>query len=277
MSQRTKPIKQHPGQDATDWLQSQVTPEELQARVAELRNHAPEPVGDTWDDDYDNTAAPAADAPTDKQIGFFRSLNDRKGKLDFDGAKALMESKGQWTRKGVSTMIDALKSAPDAPGKAPVKTNRYPGRCNSCGSQVAEGEGRIERNSAGKWITFHLDGECPNVAMDPEAIESNLEGMHRLDGEIYKVQKAVHGSGNLYAKKLVTDSEWTFQRGTTKKAGSFEYAPGMINKLSVDTRMSLDEAKEFGRLYGFCCVCAATLTDERSIEAGIGPVCAGRF
>jgi hypothetical protein len=41
--------------------------------------------------------------------------------------------------------------------------------------------------------------------------------------------------------------------------------------------MSLEEAKAFGRLYGVCVRCGATLTDEQSIEAGIGPVCAGRF
>ena len=34
-------------------------------------------------------------------------------------------------------------------------------------------------------------------------------------------------------------------------------------------RMSLADAKAFGALYGCCCNCGATLTDETSIEAGI--------
>lgn len=104
------------------------------------------------------------------------------------------------------------------------------------------------------------------VAKTQEPAE-NIEGMHRLDSVIYKVQEAKNGSGRLYAKKLTQDGEgW-----------AFEYAPGAVRKLSASTKMSLEEAKEFGALYGTCCVCGRALTDENSIAAGIGPVCAGKF
>lgn len=94
------------------------------------------------------------------------------------------------------------------------------------------------------------------------------DGMYRMaDGTIAKVQYAVNGSGNLYAKRLVISEDH----------GSFEYAPGLIRQLSADDRMTVEEAAEFGRLYGWCCVCGRTLTDEKSIAAGIGPVCAGRM
>lgn len=93
------------------------------------------------------------------------------------------------------------------------------------------------------------------------------EGMHKVGDRIFKVQKAVHGSGHLYAKRLVqSGSNW-----------SFEYAQGAMRLLSSDTRMSLDEAKAFGALYGTCCSCGRTLTDESSIAAGIGPICATKF
>lgn len=88
------------------------------------------------------------------------------------------------------------------------------------------------------------------------------EGMYVHDGRIYKVQHAVHGSGRLYAKEL-TES-------------GFEFAKGMVYKLSPEEKMTLEQAAEYGRLYGVCCVCGATLTDEDSIAAGIGPVCAGK-
>ena len=58
--------------------------------------------------------------------------------------------------------------------------------------------------------------------------------------------------------------------------GRFEYAPGAIRRLDVTDAMTREEAAEFGHLYGVCCVCGRTLTDERSIADGIGPVCAGR-
>lgn len=101
------------------------------------------------------------------------------------------------------------------------------------------------------------------------------EGMHKWEGIIYKVQRAVHGSGNLYAKQLVQE-EWEEDHagGTEWK---FVYAPGAIRNLSEETRLSIEEAKEFGALYGTCIVCGRTLTNEDSIEAGIGPICAGKF
>ena len=93
------------------------------------------------------------------------------------------------------------------------------------------------------------------------------DGMYRVPdgsvfGAVYKVQKAVHGSGRLYAKKL---------HGTR-----FEYDPGAVFKIKPEHKMTLDEAKTFGKLYGVCCVCARTLTDEGSIAEGIGPICAGK-
>jgi hypothetical protein len=41
--------------------------------------------------------------------------------------------------------------------------------------------------------------------------------------------------------------------------------------------MSLEDGKKYGKLYGVCCVCGRVLTDENSIQAGIGPVCANKF
>lgn len=94
------------------------------------------------------------------------------------------------------------------------------------------------------------------------------EGMHKFGGVIFKVQKAARCRGRLYAKALVEDGNggWTF-----------EYAPGAIKNLSAATRLTLEEAKRFGMLYGTCCVCGRTLTNEESIAAGIGPICAGKF
>lgn len=94
-------------------------------------------------------------------------------------------------------------------------------------------------------------------------------GIYLIDGDVVKVQKAVHGSGNMYAKRLVVDAPGA--------KGRFEYAPGLIRKVTPEARMTLDQAVEYGAIYGVCCNCGRTLTDEKSIEAGIGPVCAKRF
>ena len=88
------------------------------------------------------------------------------------------------------------------------------------------------------------------------------QGMFRHNGKVYKVQKAVHGSGNLYAKILVH--------------GTFEFAKGMIAKLDESERMTLEEAKEYGKLTGSCCNCGRELTNPDSVAQGIGPICAGK-
>lgn len=90
-----------------------------------------------------------------------------------------------------------------------------------------------------------------------------LVGASVATGRVFKVQ-AARGSGNLYAKELVD--------------GSFQYVAGAARTLARQGRkLTLEEAKAYGALYGTCCVCGRTLSDEDSIAAGIGPVCATRF
>ena len=102
------------------------------------------------------------------------------------------------------------------------------------------------------------------------AVAELEDGMYRLpNGDILKVQHAVHGSGRQYAKRLVPPAEFGGK-------AEFEYAPGAMRTLTADHRMTLEDAKAFGALYGTCCVCGRTLTDEKSISAGIGPVCGKR-
>lgn len=91
------------------------------------------------------------------------------------------------------------------------------------------------------------------------------DGIYFKNGDVLKVQTAVHGSGRKYAKILI------------KATGKFEYRPGLIRSLSAHHKMTLEQAKEYGALYGMCCNCGKTLTNEDSIEAGIGPVCAKKF
>lgn len=101
------------------------------------------------------------------------------------------------------------------------------------------------------------------------------DGMYKTpDGTIYKVQIAVHGSGRPYAKKLIVDKEERDDEGIY--VAYFEYDSAGLRHCTPENRMSLDEAKEFGHLYGICCKCGRTLTDETSIANGIGPICASK-
>jgi hypothetical protein len=99
------------------------------------------------------------------------------------------------------------------------------------------------------------------------------------DGEIFKVQIAVHGSGRPYAKKLVVveDAERDDDGKIVRPARiRFDYANGMVFRLSKEDRLTIEDAKKFGALYGNCVRCGRTLTQEQSIERMMGPVCYGK-
>lgn len=151
---------------------------------------------------------------------------------------------------------------------------------------------RYEHEQAeGTFSTAHASEIIDMLLSSPYRDEAPTAplGMHRLDGVTYKVQ-ASKSSGKPYAKKLVlTEPDCAgcangepedcidFFGHACEWNARFEYAPGIVRKLSEDTAMSLDEAKAFGSFYGTCVVCGATLTNPASIEAGIGPVCARKF
>lgn len=99
------------------------------------------------------------------------------------------------------------------------------------------------------------------------------DGFYVYDKIVYKVIVAHHGSGRKYAKRLLSNGKW-------------ETARGAITRLRPEHKMTLKQAlataKVYatdvdGELYGRCFVCGRTLTDEESIKANIGPVCAGKF
>lgn len=128
------------------------------------------------------------------------------------------------------------------------------------------------------------------VAAERKPVSANVEiedGMYLLDGEVYKVQHAVHGSGRQYAKHAVARNVHDIDGQCFECAScqdcdkvefevEFVFAPGVIGKLRPEHRMTYEQAKEFGMLYGTCCRCGRTLTDELSIALGIGPKCGDR-
>jgi hypothetical protein len=118
-----------------------------------------------------------------------------------------------------------------------------------------------------KTISFLIDqarqvpAEKP-TATNPEALplKDIVPGSFwTLDGGVARVRRSQF-SGRLYAERLSEDS------------GHFEYVKGLLFRLKA--RMTLEEAKAWGAQHSRCCVCGAFLTDPKSIENGIGPVCA---
>ena len=81
---------------------------------------------------------------------------------------------------------------------------------------------------------------------------------------VIKVQTSPE-TGRQYAKVL-DGTSWVYSPGSLRHVRDGDAEP-----------LTLDKAKELGQLYGVCVRCGRALTDEKSIEAGIGPICAGKF
>lgn len=97
--------------------------------------------------------------------------------------------------------------------------------------------------------------------------------MNPNTGEIYKVQrnKAQGDGSRLYAKLLTVESN------DEKYKIKFIYTPGLMTTIKPEYKMTLQQAEEFGSLYGICVRCGRDLTNEDSIARAMGPICAGYF
>lgn len=216
---------------------------------------------------------------SEKQVAYITKLAEQHdvsniGTFPARTLAAILDGKAETvSSKRASSLIDVLRRQPrNAQAETPKASEKQLGFLRSLiaqkGYEIHEDKlAKLGPRDASELIDLlqKMDDRPQKTA--PAVKSDELEdGMYRMDGEIYKVQHAVHGSGRQYAKQLVGEgSDW-----------SFEYAAGAIRKLRPEHRMTLEEAKEFGALYGTCCVCGRTLTRESSIAEGIGPVCSGK-
>ena len=106
-----------------------------------------------------------------------------------------------------------------------------------------------------------------------KAAESPVDvqiGMYVSDDVMYRVYKA-RGGSHLLVKRL---------DGGDAVGWSYTYvgnAARVLPRLPGLRRLTLEEAKGWGKRTGTCCVCARVLTDGESIDRGIGPRCGGRL
>jgi len=108
--------------------------------------------------------------------------------------------------------------------------------------------------------------DFPEPPLPADKVGQLEPGFYQTDYDhIYKV--VISQKGFAYALLLVAE-----QHGH-----GWEYAAGAVKNIKPEHRMSLEDAKRFGRESGRCMVCGRELTNPESIEAGIGPVCAGKW
>lgn len=206
-----------------------------------------------------------ADPASDKQVGFIKSLAARAdlGALTATNRRNVekVQADEVISKRVASGLITALKAVA-VPAASDAQIRFITTLAAEKGVEVVTDGMSVKEASQKITELKSLPAAAPKTA--PVELE---DGMYKVGDTIYKIQHAVHGSGRQYAKQLVEDNGvW-----------SFEFAAGAIKKIRPEHRLTMEQAAEFGALYGTCCVCGRTLTDEKSIERGIGPVCAGRL
>lgn len=198
--------------------------------------------------------------------------------MDEDEAKGL-------TKSQASTQIDVRKTSADtaARSNATERTNRYDGRCATCGQTVPAETGALTQAN-GQWIVNHKGG-CPAKpeptpqAAAADGYEAAKGDVHVIDGDYYRVHVG-QTSGRPYAVKadIVAEAEWA-EDGKLLVAGIVNWVrvPGLVTKLTKATLATATEAAAFGHLAGRCCFCSTPIDTPESTTVGYGPSCASKY
>lgn len=108
--------------------------------------------------------------------------------------------------------------------------------------------------------------KCAKKPVQPNANEVTEEGFYIHDGEIYRVKRG-KVSKKLYANKLhihMGNHAW-------------DYAPGAFKLLTADSKLTAEQAMEFGKTTGHCAYCGRALEDDLSRAYYMGPVCSEKY
>jgi len=154
------------------------------------------------------------------------------------------------------------------PARTNVRSNRYEGKCATCGSLVAEGSGRIEKIN-NKWTTFHLDGDCVTTTTTTVApVATVAEGRYALDIDgVVKFYRVEHGKaggrweGYVFVSAQASDDLHPIRNRQHRDA--------ILAAIAADPQAA---TVLYGKSLGVCGRCGATLTSEYRLQ-GIGPVC----
>lgn len=179
--------------------------------------------------------------------------------------------------KGASALIEKLLGMPYKGSDSPVMTTEVSNGIPASAAQLSYIKSLAARKgfelpnnidampkaSASRMIQTLIEMKDSTITPTASTTEAVTEGMYTVGTRIFKVQ-AARSTGNLYAKELID--------------GSYEYVAGAISIVRREgVRMTIEQAKAYGKQTGTCCVCSRELTVQASIDAGIGPVCASKF
>lgn len=190
-------------------------------------------------------------------------------KLCFAEAKAEVQAQAQPNPATEKQVGFLLKLAGERPAWADV--NNVHADTIKAFASAADGKA-----SASYWIGEALKQEKEAAAPQFNMAQELDDGVYRKDGTFYKVYHTVHGANVQVAKVLLVTPKGQDADGNELFGGTWEYVGKKpLYTLRPEHKLTQDEAKQFGLVYGMCVRCARDLTREESIHVGYGATCAG--
>lgn len=107
------------------------------------------------------------------------------------------------------------------------------------------------------------------IAQEKAAALKAKLGHYLIDGNVIRVQLNKERN-RVYAVRMVVNE-------ATKKGSWVYQGSGIMARLAGLEPMTVAQAAALGHHYGVCMICGAELTNAKSVEQGIGPVCAKKL
>jgi hypothetical protein len=125
-----------------------------------------------------------------------------------------------------------------------------------------------------------ISSDDPHVALYMPGLPFNVRalepGVYENEHGIFIVKKNA-AKTSLYAKKLIEINGVRKVESGDHVQIEFEYDRNAIALIKPEHKMDFERAKELTIRYGRCINCGRKLKDAKSVERGIGPVCAKSF
>lgn len=136
----------------------------------------------------------------------------------------------------------------------------------------------LAQSDASKFIDALKQRAYKPKGAEPGKKIATEDGIYKMGNTIYKIRHSQTGKQWAYELKVSEPDCGGCANGEPCGAGctadvSFDWV-GTVAKagITADSKLTYEEAKAFGHLYGVC-IYGHPLSNEISIELGIGPVC----
>jgi hypothetical protein len=206
-----------------------------------------------------------------RQAQFIKSLTESRSQaIEADGksSDAILALLDRIDTKQASSLIDVLMAMPENPRPAsPLDPKRFDqvATLRQALPTLAGGDASFARSLVEQWDRKgHLsDKQWACVERLTAAPQATVEpGVYVLDGGGTFILVYATRNGHL-AGKVWDGHSWQYESGAQRRA-------------ATGRPITAEQAAAFGHLTGQCVFCARELTDQRSIDVGYGPVCAGK-